>query len=266
MTASMPMKVCWNPEPGMLTNGQLKPVAIALASIVLPVPGGPKKSRPRSRLPPAASNASPDCHSETTRLTSSLASFCPRTSPSRTPQSASPGSNPLICVIPTSMQRPQQDQEVEEEEDREDDRVHQELRLAQIEREPIPDSRDVLRPGQPFAAGDEQADEPDHREERNDEDDPADPLAPEPGAASVDDVLLLEPLVDGSEEARPGDEAPNDDVDDAAEEDHRDERPGQRPAEVQVGLVVQPDEDRGARQDRDQRRAARESSPLVAEL
>ena len=31
----------------------MKPVAIAFASIVLPVPGAPRKSRPRSRLPPA---------------------------------------------------------------------------------------------------------------------------------------------------------------------------------------------------------------------
>ncbi len=106
MTASMPMNVWAKPEPGMETKGQLKPVAIALASIVLPVPGGPRKSIPRSRLPPAASKASPDCHSETMRLTSSFASFWPRTSPSRTPQSASPGSNPLICVMPTSINGP----------------------------------------------------------------------------------------------------------------------------------------------------------------
>ena len=57
MTASMPMKVCAKPEPGIVTNGQLKPVAIAFASIVLPVPGAPRNSRPRSRLPPAFSNS-----------------------------------------------------------------------------------------------------------------------------------------------------------------------------------------------------------------
>ena len=33
------MKVCWNPDPGIRTKGQLKPVAIALASIVFPGPG-----------------------------------------------------------------------------------------------------------------------------------------------------------------------------------------------------------------------------------
>ena len=55
----MPMKVCAKPEPGIVTNGELKPVAIAFASIVLPVPGAPRKSRPRSRLPPACSKPRP---------------------------------------------------------------------------------------------------------------------------------------------------------------------------------------------------------------
>ena len=92
ITASMPMNVCAKPEPGIVTNGQLNDVAIAFESIVLPVPGGPMKSTPRSRLPPAFSNSSPDCQSETTRVISSLASTWPRTSSSLTPQSASPGS------------------------------------------------------------------------------------------------------------------------------------------------------------------------------
>ena len=92
ITASMPMNVCAKPEPGIVTNGQLNDVAIAFESIVLPVPGAPRKSTPRSRLPPAFSNSSPDCQSETTRVISSLASAWPRTSSSLTPQSASPGS------------------------------------------------------------------------------------------------------------------------------------------------------------------------------
>ena len=99
-TASMPMKVLAKPEPGIEMNGELKPVAIALASIVLPVPGAPRNSKPRSRLPPAFSKASPDCQRLTTRRTSSFGSAWPRTSSSLTPQSASPGSNPLIWVIP----------------------------------------------------------------------------------------------------------------------------------------------------------------------
>ncbi len=92
MSASIPMNVCAKPDPGIDTNGELNPVAIALASIVLPVPGAPRKSRPRSRLPPARSNASPDCQRVTMRRTSSFASACPRTWSSRTPHSASPGS------------------------------------------------------------------------------------------------------------------------------------------------------------------------------
>ena len=92
MTASIPMKVCAKPEPGIETNGELKPVAIAFAIIVLPVPGAPRKSSPRSRLPPAPSNTSPDCQRVTTRRISSFASAWPRTWSSLTPHSASPGS------------------------------------------------------------------------------------------------------------------------------------------------------------------------------
>ena len=92
------MNVAAKPEPGIETNGELKPVASAFASIVLPVPGGPKNRTPRSRLPPCRSNCSPDCQIETTRRTSSFASACPRTSSSFTPHCASPGSNVLICV------------------------------------------------------------------------------------------------------------------------------------------------------------------------
>ena len=88
----MPMKVCAKPEPGIETKGQLNDVAMPLESIVLPVPGAPRKSTPRSRLPPAFSNSSPDCQRETTRVISSLASAWPRTSAILTPQSASPGS------------------------------------------------------------------------------------------------------------------------------------------------------------------------------
>jgi hypothetical protein len=92
MIASMPMNVAAKPEPGIETNGELKPVAIAFASIVFPVPGAPWKSRPRSRFPPALSKSSPDCQRVTTRRISSFASAWPRTSSSLTPHSASPGS------------------------------------------------------------------------------------------------------------------------------------------------------------------------------
>ena len=54
----MPMNMPAKPEPGAVTNGELKPVAMPFASIVLPVPGEPRKSRPRSGLPPAFLNSS----------------------------------------------------------------------------------------------------------------------------------------------------------------------------------------------------------------
>ena len=73
-------------------KGALKPVAIALASIVLPVPGGPMKSRPRSGLPPESLNWSPACQSSMILRTSSLTSAWPRTWSISTPQLASPGS------------------------------------------------------------------------------------------------------------------------------------------------------------------------------
>ena len=130
MIASMPMKVAAKPEPGIETNGELKPVASALASIVLPVPGAPRKSRPRSRLPPARSNASPDCQIETTRRTSSFASACPRTSSSLTPHSASPGSNARICDRFISEQRPDQDREVGDEEEEDEDDLDPEARVS----------------------------------------------------------------------------------------------------------------------------------------
>ena len=88
----MPMNMPANPEPGAVTNGELNPVAMPFASIVLPVPGEPRKSRPRSGFPPAFLNSSLACQRLITRVISSLASACPRTSSSLTPQSASPGS------------------------------------------------------------------------------------------------------------------------------------------------------------------------------
>ena len=95
-TTSMPMNVCAKPEPGTAMNGALKPVAMALASIVLPVPGGPMKSSPRSGLPPDCLNWSLACQSSMILRTSSLTSAWPRTWSISTPQLASPGSYDFI--------------------------------------------------------------------------------------------------------------------------------------------------------------------------
>ena len=92
MITSMPMNVWAKPEPGIVTIGALKFVAIALDSIVFPVPGAPMKSSPRSGFPPALRKSSPADQSWMTFVTSDFGSSWPRTSLSFTPQSASPGS------------------------------------------------------------------------------------------------------------------------------------------------------------------------------
>ncbi len=102
----MPMNMPAKPEPGAVTNGELNPVAIAFASIVLPVPGEPRNSSPRSGLPPAFLNSSLACQRLITRVISSLASFWPRTCSSFTPQLASPGSYALIWRIAMSRNGP----------------------------------------------------------------------------------------------------------------------------------------------------------------
>ena len=52
--ASIPMNVAAKPEPGIEMNGELKPVAIAFASIVLPVPGRAEEEQSALALPAGA--------------------------------------------------------------------------------------------------------------------------------------------------------------------------------------------------------------------
>ena len=143
MIASMPMKVCAKPEPGIVTNGELNPVAIAFASIVLPVPGAPRKSRPRSRFPPACSNTSPDCQSVTTRRISSFASAWPRTSSSLTPHSASPGSKPRICEMPISSIGPRRITKLAMNRKSDEDDLREHRRVRERRQEPLDHVDDV---------------------------------------------------------------------------------------------------------------------------
>ena len=154
MTASMPMNVCANPEPGIETNGELKPVAIAFDSIVFPVPGAPSMSSPRSRFPPALSKASPDCQSVTTRRTSSFASAWPRTSWSSRPSLRRRARRPGSARCPSSAGA-EEDREVEEQEERQRDEQRDDLQhergAADREGRPrrcrAPRSRARQRPG-----------------------------------------------------------------------------------------------------------------------
>ena len=191
----MPMNVAAKPEPGIETNGELKPVASAFASIVLPVPGGPKKRTPRSRLPPWRSNCSPDCQIETTRRTSSFASACPRTSSSLTPHCASPGSNVLICVRFIASSGPNRIPKLAMKRKKTKTTWIQSAGDERIVPDPVEDEADRPPPG-PAA---EQPDDGDHDEE---EDDDLEPEAPEPGAAAADDVLLAELAALDAEQAR----------------------------------------------------------------
>ena len=203
MIASMPMKVAAKPEPGIEMNGELNPVAIAFASIVLPVPGAPKRSRPRSRLPPARSNISPDCQMSTTRLTSSFASTCPRTSSSLTPHSASPGSKDCICDMFIRSSGPNRIAKFAKKRKKTNTAwIHScgELRIWTIPVAHLPG-------GAPPRAADE---DPRDRDRDDEDDRDLEPEAPEPGAPATDDVLFAQLRALDAEEARPRDQPPED--------------------------------------------------------
>ena len=141
--ASTPMKVWANPEPGIVTNGELNPVAIAFASIVLPVPGAPWKRMPRSRRPPARSNASPDCPEADDpphlllrlRLAADVLELDSPVGVARL--------EAFDLRDAHHHHRAHQDQEVEEEEDRQDDELRPERRV----REPRPRTRSQIDVG-----------------------------------------------------------------------------------------------------------------------
>ena len=79
-TMSMPMNMPLNAEPELTMIGMCRLVAIALASIVFPVPGGPTIRTPRSRLPPALTKLRPCSISRRMRCISATGDFWPRTS------------------------------------------------------------------------------------------------------------------------------------------------------------------------------------------
>ena len=228
---NMPAK----PEPGIDTNGQLKSVAMALDSIVLPVPGAPSISRPRSRLPPARSKASPDCHSVTTRRTSSLASAWPRTSASLTPQSASPGSYELIWLTAIIRNGPKKSRKL-------------------IGRNSATCSS-VVSACDPSTAITNQR-------QRADDHDPPDRASPEPGAAPVDHVDLALLLV-GAQQAGPRNEPPQHQIERRPEQ--RDLPDGGQKAHRHRPVLgfPEPDVGDGAGQHRDERRRPLEPSPLA---
>ena len=140
-------------------------------------------------------------------------------------------------------ERPEEDEEVHDEEERQDheqrDDLHQERRVEpEVERE----------------------------EDDRDDDRRLHPESPEPDASPCDDVLLAKLLALEAEEARPRDQAVEDEVDDAAEADDEPERRDDRPEPRPALRLVQPDDDGGGGEERDGGRRSRQTAPLAREL
>ena len=91
----------------MVKNGTLASPAIARASSVLPVPGGPTSSTPRGILPPSRWNFCGSRRNSTISSRSSLASSTPATSSKVTRPCASVSS--LALDLPKPMARPEPD-------------------------------------------------------------------------------------------------------------------------------------------------------------
>ena len=104
--------------------------------------------------------------------------------------------------------------------------------------------------------------EEDDCDDRGQEDRDAVEEAPGPGSAPVDDVFLAQARVLGAEEARPRDQAADDEVDEPAEADHHEERQEDRLADALVLLVPEEEIGRGAGQDGDEGGDAGEPAEL----
>ena len=253
------MNVAAKPEPGIETNGELNPVASAFASIVLPVPGGPKKRTPRSRLPPWRSNCSPDCQM---RRPGGPPPW-PRPARGRRrasrPTAASPGSNVLICVRFIARSGPNRIPKLAMK--RKKTKTTWIHRAGDERMFPIPSRMKPIVPNHEPPL--EEPDDGDHDDEEHGD---LEPEAPEPRATAPDDVLLAQRSALDAEEARRGDEPPEEEVGEAAEDDddrHRREEglPPDHPA-----LLGEPDVERGRGDDRDDGRRACQAAPVRGEL
>ncbi len=99
--APTPTNISTKSEPEIVKNGTLASPAIALASSVLPVPGGPTISTPLGILPPSRWNLLGSLRKSTTSATSALASSTPATSAKVTPTWSSPSRRALL--LPNDM-------------------------------------------------------------------------------------------------------------------------------------------------------------------
>ena len=171
-------------------------VASAFASIVLPVPGAPRKGVPFPAFPRRA-RPRRTARSRRPRLTSSFASICPRTSASFTPHSAS-GSKAWIWERFISSNGPN--------------------RMTKLKTRKMGSITVAAGSGRAWPCPEEVERQHDH----GDPDRRLHPEPPEPDAPPRDDVLLelraLEP-----EQARARDQPMEDEVDETAEADDEEE-------------------------------------------
>src|SRR5581483_6342875 len=161
-------------------------------------------------------------------------------------------------------QRAHEDEEVREEQEEDDDDLHPEGAAVQ---QPPGDAEVVGGRAPPGAMRrvEEDALQPQEGDEPGDPDRDPVPEAPRPRAATVDDVLLAQARLLGAEEARPRDQPPDDQVDEAAEADHDPGGRGERGADAEVLVMPEPEVRRGARQDRDRSGDASQPAQLRGE-
>ncbi|KAH0452361.1 hypothetical protein IEQ34_019660 [Dendrobium chrysotoxum] len=98
LEAPTPTNISMNSEPDREKNGTPASPAMAFASNVLPVPGGPTRSTPLGILAPTAANFSGNFRNSTISLKSCFASSIPATSSNLSRQSRQLNSDPLNLV------------------------------------------------------------------------------------------------------------------------------------------------------------------------
>ena len=157
--------------------------------------------------------------------------------------------------------RAHEDQEVREEEEEDDDDLHPERAAV---REAADHMEAVGERAEPRAM--RRVEE--HRLQPEDGDQPAEddreavPEPPRPRTAAVDDVFLAQTRVLGPEEARPGDQPADEEIDEPAEADDDERREEDRLEDALVILVPEEEVGRRACQDGDEGRDPGEAAQL----
>jgi hypothetical protein len=211
-------------------------------------------------LPPARSNASPDCQSVHLLLRLGLAAHVAEIdAPLRVP-----GLVAADLRDAHQHHRAHEDEEVREEEEEHEHHLQPEPSV----REQVADALKDVPAGEPprvVRRVEEVVLEEDERDDRGEEDRDAVVEAPRPGAAAVDDVFLAEARVLGAEEARPRDEAPDHEIDETAEADDHEEGAEDRLAGAESLLLVEEEVRGRAREDGDEGRHPGQATQLRGE-